>query len=189
MSFKKVMLFVFCGVVVFSFFLNCAGPKEVVKEEPPEKKEEVVKEVVKEPEPEVEVKPMEWTTRVKDADVKLGGKAVYVPKAYDAYSLTLRSFGDNQFELLLEQSGAAPKLLFKGTSTLKPDSEGKIAFHITEVNEGNVQPLFDVLGLRALKKHELRDNYYLYGSLKKSGVSTLQAFDAGNSVVMKFTLK
>ena len=183
MSLKKIFLLVFFGMVVFSLLLNCAGPKEAVKVETPEEKEEVVKAV----EPEVEMKPMEWITVVKDAEVELGGKAVIIPKEYDKYSLMLRSLEKNQFELYMEERGTAPKLLLKGTSTLEADREGKIAFHVTDINADHVQPLFDVLGLRVLRKNELRDNYYLYGSLKESGVSVLEAYDMGNSVTMKFT--
>ena len=65
MSLKKIFLLVFFGMVVFSLLLNCAGPKEAVKVETPEEKEEVVKAV----EPVVEMKPMEWITVVKDAEV------------------------------------------------------------------------------------------------------------------------
>jgi len=183
MSFKKIIVVVFCGMVVFSFLLNCAGPKEAVKIETPAEKEEVVKAV----EPEVEMKPIEWITKVEDADVEMGGKAVTVPKEYGKYSLMLRSFKKSQFELYLEERGAAPKLLLKGTSTLESDREGKIAFRVTDINEDHVQPLFNVLGLRALKKNELRDNYYLFGSLKESGVSILEAYDMGSLVTMKFT--
>ena len=184
MSFKKIILVVFCGMIGFAFLLNCAGPKEAVKvEKPAEKKEEVAKAV----EPEVEMKPMEWTTKVKDAEVEMGGKAVRIPKEYGKYSLMLRSLERNQFELYLEERGAAPILLLEGTSTLESDREGKIAFRVTDINEDHVQPLFDVLGLRVLKKNELRDNYYLFGSLKESGVSILEAYDMGNCVTMKFT--
>jgi len=183
MSFKKIILFVFCGMIVFAFLLNCAGPKEAVKVEKPAEKEEVAKAV----EPEVEMKPMEWTTKVKDAEVEMGGKAVTVPKEYGKYSLTLRSLEKNQFEFYLEERGAAPKLLLKGTSTLEPDREGRIAFRVTDINEEYVQPLFDVLGLRILKKDELRDNYYLFGTLKEGGISILEAHDMGSSVTMKFT--
>ena len=183
MSFKKIVLVVICGMVVFSFLLNCAGPKETVKVEEPAKKEEVAKAV----EPEVEMKPLEWTTKVSEADVKMGGDAVIVPKEYNKYSLTLRSVDKKHFELYLEERGAAPKFLMRGASTLKSDNEGKIAFHVTDINERHVQPLFDVLGLRVLKKNELRDSYYLYGSLKKRGVSILEAYDLGSSVSMKFT--
>ena len=193
MSFKKIIFVVFCGMIVFAFLLNCAGPKEAVKvekpaekkvEKPAEKKEEKVAKVV-----EPEVKPMEWTTKVMDADVEMGGKAVAVPNEYGKYSLTLRSLERNQFELYLEERGAAPKLLLEGTSTLEPDREGKIAFRVTDINEEYVQPIFDVLGLRVLKKDELRDNYYLFGSFKERGVSTLEAYDMESSVVMKFTPK
>jgi hypothetical protein len=183
MSFKKSILVVFCGMIVFAFLLNCAGPKEAVKVEKPVKEEEVAKAV----EPEVEMKPMEWTTKVKDAEVEMGGDAVNIPREYSKYSLTLRSLKNNQFELFLEESGAEPKLLLKGSSTLESDREGRIAFHVTDINEEHVQPLFDVLGLRVLKKDELRDNYYLYGTFKERGVSILEAYDIGNSVTMKFT--
>jgi len=183
MSFKKIALVVFFGMVVFSLILNCAGSKEAVTVETPAEKEDVAKAV----EPEVEMKPMEWITIVKDAEVELGGKAVIVPKEYSKYSLMLRSLEKNQFELYLEERGTAPKLLLKGTSTLESDREGKIAFHVTDINEDHVQPLFNVLGLRVLKENELRDNYYLFGSLKESGVSILKAYDMGNSVTMKFT--
>ncbi len=198
MSFKKIIFIVFCGMIVFAFLLNCAGPKEAVKVEKPAEKEEVAKvekpaekkeEVAKVVEPEVKMKPMEWTTAVKDAEVKMGGKAVMVPEEYAKYSLTLRALERNQFELYLEERGAAPKLLMEGTSTLKPDSEGKIAFRVTDINEGYVQPIFDVLGLRVLKKDELRDNYYLFGSFRERGISTLEAYDMGSSVVMEFTIK
>jgi hypothetical protein len=186
MSFKKIVFILFCGMVVFSFLLSCAGPKEAVKEEKPaEKKEEVAKAV--EPEPKVEMKPMEWTTAVKDAEVEMGGKAVRIPKEYSKYSLKLRSLERNKFELYLEERGAAPVLLLEGTSTLKSDREGRIAFRITDIDEESVQPIFDVLGLRVLKKDELRDNYYLFGTLKERGVSTLEAYDMGGSVIMEFS--
>jgi hypothetical protein len=183
MSFKKIILVVFCGMVVFAFLLNCAGPQEAVKVEKPAEKEEVAKAV----EPEVEMKPMEWTTKVKDAEVEMGGKSVRIPKEYGKYSLMLRSLERNKIELYLEERGAAPILLLKGTSTLESDREGRIAFRVTDINEDSVQPIFDILGLRVLKKDELRDNYYLFGTLKERGVSTLEAYDMGSSVTMEFT--
>jgi hypothetical protein len=183
MSLRKSIWVVFCGMIVFAFLLNCAGPKEAVKVEKPVTEKEVAKAV----EPEVEMKPMEWTTKVKDAEVEMGGDAVNIPREYSKYSLTLRSLKNNQFELFLEESGAEPKLLLKGSSTLESDREGRIAFHVTDINEEHVQPLFDVLGLRVLKKDEMRDNYYLYGTFKERGVSILEAYDMGNSVTMKFT--
>jgi hypothetical protein len=190
MNCKKTIFVILCSVVTCALLWSCAGPKPAVKEEEPvaEKKVEK-KEVAKVVEPEVKFEPIEWTTKVMDAEVKMGGTPVYVPEEYEKYALTLRSLEDNKFELYLEERGRSPKLMLKGSSTLKPDREGKIAFHITDIVEENVQPVFDVLGLRVLKKDELRDNYYLYGSLKKRGASLLEAYDMNSSVVMEFRTK
>jgi hypothetical protein len=189
MNFKKLIFIVFCSFAIFAFLWSCAGPKEVVKEEETVEKKEEKKEVAKVVEPEVVFEPMVWTTSVKDAEVKMGGTLVNIPEEFEKYSLTLKVPEENEFELYLEARGMAPKLMLKGTSTLEPDREGKIAFNVTEITEENVQPVFDVLGLRALREDELRDNYYLYGSLKERGVSVLEAYDMNSSAVMKFTQK
>jgi len=194
MNCKKTIFVILCSVVTCALLWSCAGPKPAVKEKEPvaekkvEKKVEK-KEVAKVVEPEVKFEPIEWTTKVMDADVKMGGTPVYVPEDYEKYSLTLRALENNRFELYLEASGMAPKLMLKGTSTLEPDREGKIAFKISEVVEENVQPVFDVLGLRVLSEDELRDSYYLYGSFKKRGVSMLEAYDMNSAVVMEFRTK
>ena len=191
MNVKKLIFLLFCSMVIFTFLWSCAGTQEAMVEEPVTKKPAEKKEekIAKVEEPKVELKALEWTTSVMDAEVKMGGRAVTVPDNYTKYALTIRSLERNKFELYLEERGMAPKLLMKGTSTLKPDREGKIAFKVIDIEEDYVQPLFDVLGLRVLRKDELRDNYYLYGSLKKRGVSVLEAYDMGSSVVMKFSPK
>jgi len=190
MNFKKLIFILFCFVVIFAVIWSCAGPKEAVKvEKPVEKKVEPEKEIAKVEVPKVELKPMEWTTAVNDAEVTMGGKAVSVPKEYSKYALMLRSLEKNKVELFVEEKGMAPTLLLRGTSTLKPDREGRIAFQVTEINEERIQPLFDVLGLRVLRREELRDNYYLFGSFEEKGVSVLEAYDMGNSVTMKFFRK
>jgi len=186
MNCKRTIFVILCSVFACALLWSCAAPKPAVKEKKPVEKKVEEKEVAKVVEPEPEFEPMEWTTKVMDADVKMGGTPVYVPEDYEKYSLTLRALENNRFELYLEASGMAPKLMLKGTSTLEPDREGKIAFKISEVVEENVQPVFDVLGLRVLSEDELRDSYYLYGSFKKRGVSMLEAYDMNSSVVMKF---
>ncbi len=187
MNFKKLIFILFCCGVIFAILWSCAGPKEAVKvEEPVEKKVEPEKEIAKVEVPKVEFKPMEWTTAIKDAEVTMGGKAVIVPKEYSKYALTLQALEKNKVEVYLEEEGMAPTLLLKGNSTLKPDKEGRIAFQVTEIIEERVQPVFDVLGLRVLRKEELRDYYYLFGSFEEKGVSVLEAYDMDNSVTMKF---
>jgi hypothetical protein len=188
MYFKKLIFIVFSCVVVLTILWSCAGTGEVVVEKPEEKKE-VEKEIAKAVEPEVEFKPAVWATAIKDAEVKMSGKSVSVPRDFRKYSLTLRALEENKFEVYLEERGMAPLFLISGASTLEPDKDGKIAFQVTDINEEHVQPIFDVLGLRVLKKGELRDNYYLHGSLEDEGVSVLEAYDMNSSVTMKFSPK
>jgi hypothetical protein len=189
MNCKKTIFVILCSVFACALLWSCAAPKPAVKEEKPVEKKVEKKEVAKVVEPEPKFEPMEWTTKVMDAELKMGGTPVYVPENYEKYSLTLRALENNKFELYLEERGMSPKLMLKGTSTLESDREGKIAFKVSDIVEANVQPVFDVLGLRVLKKGELRDNYYLYGSFKKRGVSTLEAYDMNSSVVMEFRTK
>jgi hypothetical protein len=190
MNIKKLMVVMLCCFLAVAFFWSCAGPKEAVKVQEPEKKAvEPEKEVAKKAEPKVEYQPMAWTTALKDADVKIGGDSVVIPEEYADYSLTILALDGNKFEVYLDQKGGKSNLALTGTSTMIPDSEGKIAFHITDVNKGYLQPLFDVIGLRVLNMDELRDNYYLFGSFEKSGVSVLSAYDMGSSVVFHFTRK
>jgi hypothetical protein len=188
MNFKKLIFIVLSFVVILTFFWSCAGTGEVVVEKPEEKKE-VEKEIAKAVEPEVEFKPSEWATAIKDAEVNMSGKSVTVPKDFRKYMLTLRVPEENKFEIYLEARGMAPLLLLTGASTLKPDKDGKIAFRVAEIDEEHVQPIFDVLGLRVLKKSELRDSYYLHGSFEDEGVSVLAAYDLNSSVIMKFSPK
>ncbi len=189
MNGKKTIFVILCSVFTCALLWSCAAPKPAVKEKEPVERKVEKKEVARAVEPEAKFEPIEWTTKVMDAEVKMGGTPVYIPDEYGKYSLTLRALENNKFELYLEERGMAPKLMLKGTSTLEPDREGKIAFKVSEIVEQTVQPVFDVLGLRVLKKDELRDNYYLYGSLKKRGVSLLEAYDMNSSVVMKFAKK
>jgi hypothetical protein len=190
MYFKKLIFIVFSCVVILTFLWSCAGTGEVVVEKPEEKKEvEVEKEIAKAVEPEVEFEPAEWATAIKDAEVRMSGKSVNVPKDFRKYVLTLRALKDNKIEVYLEERGMAPQLLLSGASTLEPDKDGKIAFQVAEINEEQVKPIFDVLGLRVLRKGELRDNYYLHGSLEDEGVSVLEAYDMNSSVTMKFSRK
>jgi hypothetical protein len=167
--------------------------KEEVAEEPAEEMEveeqiEVAK--VVEPEPEVAFVPEEWTTTVKDAVVTMGGTEVIVPEEFEDYALTLRVLEENKIELYLEEAGMAPELLLTGISSLEPDDEGKIAFQVSEIKEENVQPVFDLLGLRVLDEDELRDDYFLFvESFDESGVAVLEAFDMDSSATMEFTRK
>ncbi len=188
MNFKSLVFIVLSSMVILTFLWSCAGTGEVVVEKPEEKKE-VEKEIAKAVEPEVEFKPSEWATAIKDAEVKMSGKSVSVPKDFRKYTLTLKELKENKFEVYLEERGKAPILLLSGDSTLEPDKDGKIAFKVAEINEEHVQPIFDVLGLRVLRKSELRDNYYLHGSFEDRGVSVLEAYDLNSSVIMEFSRK
>jgi len=59
MNLKKLIFVAFCCSLLVAFFWSCAGPKEAVKVEEPEKKKvvEPEKEIAKTVEPEVEYKP------------------------------------------------------------------------------------------------------------------------------------
>jgi hypothetical protein len=188
MNIKKIIFIAFCCSVVVVFFWSCAGPKEAVKVEEPVKKEvkEPEKEVAKKVEPEVKFKPMEWKAELKDAEVKMGGDVVLIPNEYRDFSLILRGLENNMVEVYLEEKGMKPTLVMECISTLKPDSEGKIAFKVTDMNNEYLDPLFDVIGLRVLDMSELRDSYYLFGSFKERGVSVLNAYDMDSSVAFKF---
>ena len=188
MNIKKIIFIAFCCSLVVAFFWSCAGPKEVVKVEEPAKKEvkEPEKEVAKKVEPEVKFVPMEWKAALKDAEVKMGGDVVVIPDDYMDYSLIIRALERNMVEIYLHEKGMKPIKVMDCISTLKPDSEGKIAFKVTGLNNEYLDPLFDVIGLRVLDMDELRDNYYLFGSFKERGVSTLNAYDLGSSVAFKF---
>jgi len=187
MNIKKIIFTAFCCSLVVAFFWSCAGPKEAVKVEEPAKKEvvEPEKEVAK-VEPEVKAKPMEWKAALNDAEVRMGGDAVIIPDDYRDYSLIIRKLERNMVEIYLQEKGMKPVLVMEAVSNLKTDSEGKIAFQVTDMNNEYLDPLFDVIGLRVLDKNELRDNYYLFGSFKERGVSTLNAYDMGSSVAFKF---
>jgi len=191
MNLKKLIFVAFCCSLLVAFFWSCAGPKEAVKVEEPEKKKvvEPEKEIAKTVEPEVEYKPMVWTAALKDAEVNMGGESVIVPGEYRDYSLTIKALERNMVEVYLEEKGMGSELVMECISTLKPDMEGKIAFRVTDMNEEYLQPLFDVIGLRVLNISELRDNYYLFGSFEERGVSFLSAYDMDSSVVFEFTRK
>ena len=181
MKAKRCIQAVLLVAIALTITIGCAstpGEEELVEVKQPAKVAAAEK-----PAP---AKPMEWIARVADAEVMVGSATASIPKAYDPFELLLKVPEKDIFELILLEPGADPKLLLVGESTLKPDPEGKIAFHIIEIDEGNVQPIFDVLGLRVLSKDRLRDAYFLFGELKKQGVSMLKAYDMGRAVTMKF---
>ncbi|MFW6139056.1 MAG: hypothetical protein ACOC7U_07780 [Spirochaetota bacterium] len=190
MNLKKIIFTVLGCMVIFSFLWSCAGPKKAVVEEPvKEKKVEKEKEIAKAEAEEAEFKPIEWTTAVKDAEVEMEGEPVQITEEFKDYYITIKKLENKNIEVYLEKKGGVKKLLLSATSSLKPDDKGRIAFHVTSLNEENLTPVFDVLGLQVLDEDELRENYYLFGSFEKSGVSVLEAYDFNSSVTMKFTRK
>jgi hypothetical protein len=144
-------------------------------------------EIARKSEPASPPDPMEWKAALENAEVKMNGQTVRIPREFRDYALIVQEEGRSNVDIYLQEGGRRPVKVMECISDLEPDREGKIAFRVTDMNREYLEPLFGVLGLRVLDRNELRDEYYLFGSFDERGVSILHAYDMNSSVVFRFT--
>lgn len=191
MRFNRIMFIGLCCFLAFLFW-SCAGSKQTVQREQPAEQEsmesmESGQEIARKSEPASPPDPMEWKAALENAEVKMNGQTVRIPREFRDYALIVQEEGRSNVDIYLQEGGRRPVKVMECISDLEPDREGKIAFRVTDMNREYLEPLFGVLGLRVLDRNELRDEYYLFGSFDERGVSILHAYDMNSSVVFRFT--